>query len=328
MRTSVAAGSRIVAVAFALTAFGVTGAALVWSREGRSVILSEPGKVGSSKVRMGFQPHDLAVSASGAILYVSDTCRKNAEIRFRGPDGREKEMVGLNKIFAQWAQLLESSNGRVNSLALSPSGKIGAFVLRPCTPEGVGEVSEHVGVVYVISTNDMRVRILQGSLDESGRAAGMAMDLKFSPDEKGLLVNYEGDFAVFDVETGEQVFGSNTTFVPPDRWTNAIGWISNSCIAFRTAHDGLTPDARAPMVINTRSRELRPLGEVTGSANERLMGFEDVNSEYGLRRRLGKWEVVSLQTGNVVLLKVSVSLRVGFAAAVEGARYDFCAVRP
>ena len=267
-----------------------------WVSQGRIItMLEKPGKAPSRRARLPFEPYSLAMTTGGGmIMYVDDSCRGRGEIRLRRTRGAETTLPGLGKLF-------NDKKVRVDGLALGASGRMGAFVARPCVTKAAAEVSEQAGVVYLVSPADLRITVLRGSIREGGGPVGMAMDPKFSPDEKELLVNYEGGFELFNLESGESVFSSTSLGASREGWTGAIGWLSGACVVFKTGSDWLSRDLKPPMVVNWHSSKVVTLGSLTGAPNEKSIGLTEVNSEHGIRRIVRGWEVVSMRGGSTIV---------------------------
>lgn len=264
-----------------------------WISDGRVVTLLERNLNSPSRIRLTFDAHSLAVNSAGMVMYVNDTCRMPATIRLRLATGKEKDLPGLDK-------LLNGSRMRVDGMALAASGRAGAFVVRPCEEKANPEVSELKGIVYVVSTRDLRVTRLIGSLDDEGLPIGMASSPKFSPSEKELLVDYEASFEVYGLASGRSIFKSSSLSAAAEGWTGSIGWHSGACIAFKAGVDWLARDLKPPMAVNFASGEVVNLGSLTGIPAEKLIGITEVSSDHAIRRTSLGQEVVSLRSGSTI----------------------------
>jgi hypothetical protein len=279
----------MVFVMLPLAASGADGGA--WVSQGRTVKRFQPGEVPlSSTIRLAFEPFSLSMTGDGTVMYVNDTCAGDAKMRLRYPQGNEATVPGLSA-------LLHGRRARVDGLALAASGQLGAFVIRPCTKASVVEVSEALGVVHLVFIRDLRIGVVRGSLDDVGVPVGMATNPTFSDDEKFLLVNYDGGFEIFNVESGRSVFMSTEIKALSEGWAGALGWIAGDCIAVKSGRDHIAAGLEPPMVVNWLSRKIRPLADLPGASTQSLIGLTEARSEYGMRRTSQGWQLVPLRRG-------------------------------
>lgn len=115
--------------------------------------------------------------------------------------------------------------------ALSPDGRLVAFVVRPCDAKQRLDAVEGAGFVVLYDRQVGRLRVVQESLDTEGGAKGYANLPAWSDDGRLLSFSYEDGFVVVEVASGA------VKTPPVEEWSSAIGWIGAFCVVYTEGSD-------------------------------------------------------------------------------------------
>lgn len=177
--------------------------------------------------------------------------------------------------------------------ALSPSGKLLAFVVRPCNLKRQLDLVESSGVVVLFDRVKGRPWVLPGTKNETGAAIGFANNPTWSADEKLLYVNFETGFRVL-----RAVDGTVASEYPPqakvDTWSNAVGWIGSRCIVFTEGKDFREAEENPLLVLNIEKKESKRLDSLLEEPRDRIARIVSLQWPYVLSANTGKLSLAKL----------------------------------
>ncbi len=156
--------------------------------------------------------------------------------------------------------------------AVSPSGEVVAFVVRPCNPEHHLDAVEGAGVVATYERSTGRAQVLAGGVTPDGVPAGYAWSPTWSDDGKLLFVNFETGFRVLRFSVGAMQAEPPVTM--PDLWNSAVGWMGSRCVVYVEGKDRLAAENNPRMVLNVFTGKARLLSDIVGSGGATFRGFQ------------------------------------------------------
>ena len=154
--------------------------------------------------------------------------------------------------------------------AVSPSGEVVAFVVRPCNPEHHLDAVEGAGVVATYERSTGRVQVLAGGITLDGLPVGYAWSPTWSEDGKLLFINFETGFRVLQFPGG--AVQSEPPVTMPDLWSSAVGWMGSRCVVYVEGKDYLAAENNPRMVLNVFTGNARLLSDMVGSGGASFRG--------------------------------------------------------
>lgn len=263
-------------------------AAEVWGLKGASLLRLDQK---SASVALPWIATDFALSQSRSMLLLRGSCSNGMQqLWSRSPLGVIERIRFPEDGLPKWGRPL------ISDLSISRSGRFGAFVVRRCNASGqVRDASDEVGAVFVVDLMTLAARLIHDSLDSGGYPKGVAMLQGFSPDERFLLVNYEGGFEVFDASRGRKIIGDEYLPNISDGQYRAAGWLTNQCLViqqFPIVMKGL--QGQSHLLFWNR----KPVMLIKSILAPSLISFD---YPLALTRDKKSWEVTSILDNSIVL---------------------------
>jgi len=237
-----------------------------------------------------WRANDFALSRTRSMLLLRGSClNETQELWRRTTQGR------MDRIRLPQERLPRWGRSTISNLTISQSGLLGAFVVRPChLPQGIHEAADEVGIVFVVDLLNLKVQTVVDSVDDSGYPRGVAMVQGFSPDERFLLVNYEGGFTIFEISTGRGMVGDDALPEVSNGQLRAAGWLTNKCLVIQSVRNGAN-DFRTPSYLFFWREKPSQLTDSLLPLNLHTLAFP-----LALFPGNRDWEVVSLLDGSLI----------------------------
>lgn len=258
-----------------------------WGLTGRSLRRLDQD---APSLTLPWRATDFALSRARSLLLLRGNCLDGTqELWRRTPQGR------LDRIRLPQGTLPKWGRSTISDLTISHSGLLGAFVVRPChrLPE-IHEAGDEVGIVFLVNLLNLKSRVVADSVDDSGYPRGTAMVQAFSPDERYIMVNYEGGFEIYDVSTGRGVVSDIALPEVSNRQLWAAGWLTNKCLVLQSL-DNNAKGLRSPSHLFFWKEEPSKLTDSRLPLNLHTLEFPLILSPGKL-----DWEMVSLVDSSLV----------------------------
>jgi dipeptidyl aminopeptidase/acylaminoacyl peptidase len=171
----------------------------------------------------------------------------------------------------------------------SPTGESVVFVVHG---RRTGDLVQTKGPVALIDLETHKVRILKDSLGSDGLPLGFASDLHWSPDGKRILLNYEGNSSITDVD-GTKL----TDLVIPETEVSrsslsygmhALNWLGSRCVLYQAGDD---PERDPTRVLNLSTGKTTGAAKVLNLPEQPLRGVLAFSGQLWVRRYASRYRV-------------------------------------
>lgn len=285
-----------------MSAFSETGAAsLLIARDGKLQVVW-PQVRELAHLDEVIVSNSFAVGPDETLLYASGSCRGPHHL----PAIHIKNRAGKSKVFQYApARLFPEFGTDYQFFSISSRSRYAAFVVTSCPDMGTLSASRgELGYVSIVDLKSGQIKAAKDSLDAGGVPIGRALHTSFSPDEKMLLVNYETGFLIFDVTTGKKLFSMDELGIEKQPWTNALGWLSNGCLAYTAGANESTARKQPAKVIHWKTGVVDELAILFPQMDKFSTNIEMIRFPFAVQVLDQAVRVVSLESGMLSTLRL------------------------